>query len=36
MTVVIVRAKIAFAETAHGCGTTIEKTFIDRNGSRFR
>src|SRR5450759_3179012 len=35
MTVIIVRAKIAFAETAHGCRAANEKTFVDRNSSRF-
>src|SRR3989442_9635727 len=35
MTVIIMRAKIAFAETAHGCAAAIKKTFVDRNGSRF-
>ena len=35
MAVIIVRAKIAFAETAHGRGSAVEKTFIDRNSGRF-
>src|SRR5437667_6017494 len=35
MTVIIVRTEIAFAETAHGCGAAIEKTFVNRDRSRF-
>jgi hypothetical protein len=35
MTVIILRTEIAFAETAHRCGAANEKTFVDRNGSRF-
>src|SRR5439155_23783745 len=35
MAMIIVRAKIAFAETAHGCGAVNEKTFVNRDGSRF-
>src|SRR5438046_10100434 len=35
MAVIIVRAKIAFAETEHGRGSAVEKTFIDRNSGRF-
>src|ERR1044071_6545753 len=35
MTMIIVRAKIAFAETARGCGAAIEETFVDGDGSRF-
>ena len=35
MTVIIVRAEIAFAETAHGCGAAIEKAFVDGNGGCF-
>src|SRR5215470_15837458 len=35
MPVIIVRAKIKFAETSHRCGAAIKKAFIDRNLSRF-
>src|SRR5713101_1257502 len=35
MPVIIVWAKIAFAEAAHSCGAANKKAFIDRNRSRF-
>src|SRR4030095_2011393 len=35
MTMIIMRAEIALAEAAHGRRTAIEKTFVDRNRSRF-
>src|SRR5438128_8777031 len=35
MPVIIVRAKIAFAETAHCCSSAIEKALVDRNFGRF-
>ena len=33
MTVIIVRAEFALAETAHRCGSAIEKPFVDGNRS---
>src|SRR6476646_10664586 len=33
VTVIIMRAEFALAETAHGRGAAIEKPFVDRNGS---
>src|SRR6201982_2157436 len=35
MTVIIMRAKIAFAETAYRCCSAVEETFVDRNFGRF-
>src|SRR6266576_5631243 len=35
MTVIIVRAEIALAETPYSCGAAIIKAFVDRNRSRF-
>ena len=35
MSVIIVRAKVAFAKAAHGCGAAIKKAFINRNFGRF-
>src|SRR5438034_754599 len=35
MTVIIVRAEIAFAETAYRCGSAVKKTFVDRNFGSF-
>src|SRR6185312_6429255 len=35
MTVIVVRAEIAFAETANRCCSPVEESFVDRNGSRF-
>ena len=34
MTVIIVRAEFALAETADRCGAAVEKTFVDWNRSR--
>src|SRR5262249_60140119 len=35
MTVIIVRAEFAFAETAHGCGSAVKKTLVDGDGRSF-